>query len=165
MALDAPANTYVLILSFTDFVVCDVALGFALESTYVGASQLGMFGTASLHSLAPQAVAPGLQLALHQGFHVIFLQPKLHINRFKGRAVFPSHLDDAVGVLSILHAKKTKEVAHSSDKCQVANGEWRMLVGGHSPLAIRHSQLYHFSFFFFFFASKQVHTIFAARIL
>ena len=59
-----------------------------------------MFGAARLHAFAPHFEGAGLHLAAHEAHYGRFIQAKLHFNRLKGRAIFPSHLNDAGNIWS-----------------------------------------------------------------
>ena len=54
-----------------------------------------MFGLAPSHTLAPKAKRTGLHVPAHQKHHSGFVQAKLLLDGFKGRAVLPGHLNDA----------------------------------------------------------------------
>jgi hypothetical protein len=58
-------------------------------------AQCRMLGSARVHAFAPHFEGARFHLAAHQAHDGGFFQAKLRLNRFKGRAIFPSHLDDA----------------------------------------------------------------------
>jgi hypothetical protein len=116
-------------LSFADFVIRDGTLCLTLKTAYIFTSQFSVLRSTCFYPFTPQSVATRFQFSLHERFHVILLQPELHVNGLKRRAVFPCHLDNAVGVFSVLHDLKTREAAHSSEKWRMANGEWQVASG------------------------------------
>lgn len=54
---------------------------------------------ATIDSFAPVPEAAWFERMTHQRDGVLLAQAKLVANRFKRRAVFPGHLDDAIPVL------------------------------------------------------------------
>lgn len=54
-----------------------------------------MLGTAPSHALAPHFERAALHFFAHQCNHSRLVQPKLHFNRLKRRAVFPRHFNNA----------------------------------------------------------------------
>lgn len=58
-----------------------------------------MLGRTAMHALPPHFEAAALHLAAHECNDGFFVQSELQFNGLKGRAVFPSHLDDAVDVV------------------------------------------------------------------
>lgn len=69
------------------------------EPLDVALSELSVLGRHAFDALPPHFKAAALHELAHQRPDVVFFQSKLPFNRFKGRSVFPGHLDDPVYVV------------------------------------------------------------------
>ena len=69
------------------------------EPLDVALPELAVLGRHAFDALPPHFKAAALHELAHQCSNVVFFEPKLPFNRFKGRPVFPGHLDDPVDVV------------------------------------------------------------------
>jgi hypothetical protein len=76
------------------------------EPGNIGVSFLGMFLTnATVDPLPPEIETTAFEFAPHQRNNLRLTKCKLYPYRFKGRSIFPGHLDDSVNVF-LLHPVK-----------------------------------------------------------
>lgn len=69
------------------------------DATAFFKAQSEVFGGATVYALAPAIETTAFEFAAHELDDFFFRQSKLMFNRLEGSAVFPGHLDDAVGIV------------------------------------------------------------------
>ena len=84
------------ILQSYDFVVVDLSLPRAFESSFSKILEFFVFFFSALHSFAPHSETRWLHFNPHQVNDFLFFQAKLQQNGIKCGSVFPSHFDDSV---------------------------------------------------------------------
>jgi hypothetical protein len=94
-----------------DLVHADLPLSGALEPVDLRVSFLRVFLTdTAVDPCPPEQKAFPFQIPAHQIDHLGFRKSELDVDRFKGRAVFPGHFDDAVDI-NVCH-NKANNVTH-----------------------------------------------------
>ena len=85
------------LLSFADFIVCNLPLKRALEALNFCTAFLQMFlAHPTIDPFAPEVETAAFERVSHQDNHIGFSKPKLKQNGLKGGPVFPCHFNDAV---------------------------------------------------------------------
>ncbi len=82
------------------------ALARAVEPINLFGPQFAKLGFAAIHTRTPQPPTAAFEVLAHEFYHVVFGEAKLRFDGFKGRAVFPGHLNDAVDVFGRKHTLK-----------------------------------------------------------
>ncbi len=91
------------LLSFADFIVCNLPLKRALETLYCCTALLQMFlAHPTVDPLSPKVETAAFERFSHQGNHISLGKPKLKQNGLKWGPVFPCHFNDAV-LIDLVH--------------------------------------------------------------
>ena len=85
------------LLSFADFIVCNLPLKATLESVYFRVALLQMFlAHPTVDPFAPKVETAAFERFSHQGNHISLGKPKLKQNGLKRGPIFPCHFNDAI---------------------------------------------------------------------
>ncbi len=85
------------LLSFADFIVCNLPLKRAFETLNCCAALLQVFlAHTTVDPFTPKVETAALERFSHQSNHISFGKPKLKQNGLKWGPVFPCHFNDAV---------------------------------------------------------------------
>lgn len=85
------------LLSFADFIVCNLPLKRALEALNFCTALLQMFlAHPTVDPFSPKVETAALERLPHKSNHISLGKPKLKQNGLKRGPVFPSHFNDAV---------------------------------------------------------------------
>lgn len=115
-------------LSLADFIEGNGPLQIALKTVHARWLLFGMFVRYLFGPLTPKLKTRRFQFSPHEINHLLLTQTELRKNGIKGRAVFPSHFNDAVDLLlgeGVIH-----EIMNSED------ARWFCLAFGRRHSAI-----------------------------